>query len=165
MDAFREQDEIGWWNFLLGCVTPKFAEVQQAYYMSIGSKRTGKVWLRRLVTQIWEVHWQMWEHRNYVLHETLTPHKQQELESLHDEIRSEFSQGTQGLSVVDHTRLEDKELVLNLGLSNSKCWLKNIQLARSSHARMKLTAAQKLAKQQHMMRQFFVIQSISGGEM
>jgi hypothetical protein len=30
----------------------------------------GKVWVRQMILQLWEFSWEMWEHRNSILHNT-----------------------------------------------------------------------------------------------
>ena len=45
-------------------------EAQQACYRTIKSLRTGKMWTAELVKKLWDIAWDLWEHRNGVLHES-----------------------------------------------------------------------------------------------
>ena len=111
-DAFKEQDEIGWWNFLLGRATASFAEIQERHYRHLKSDRGGKVWLRGLLKQVLDIPWQMWEHRNSILHGTLTNRDQAELENLQQTVREEFAKGRRGLHQMDHNKLTNREWLL-----------------------------------------------------
>jgi hypothetical protein len=42
--------------------------VQQAYLQQIGSRRTGKHWVIELIKKLWHIAWDLWEHRNGILH-------------------------------------------------------------------------------------------------
>ena len=85
-EAIAEQDQIGWWNFSLGRMSTKFAPIQSRHYESLGLRRTGAVWARKLITELNEILWEMWEHRNHVLHKTMTPQKEQQLENIREQI-------------------------------------------------------------------------------
>ena len=76
---------IGWWNFMLGRITPKFAAVQQQHYMSMEKRQQGKTWSRKLIRQLWDIAWTMWEHRNFITHHTLTTRKEALLAQIFDE--------------------------------------------------------------------------------
>jgi hypothetical protein len=42
---------------------------QQAYYCLIKSKRSGKRWTVELIKKMWAIAWDLWDHRNGILHE------------------------------------------------------------------------------------------------
>jgi hypothetical protein len=42
---------------------------QQIYFARIGSSRSPKRWTIALIQKLWEVAWNMWEHRNGILHD------------------------------------------------------------------------------------------------
>jgi hypothetical protein len=76
--AILHQDEIGWYNFLMGRISLQWKEVQQRYYEWLGRRNTGKKWATALIQKVWEVSWDMWDHRNDVRLNTLTPAKKAE---------------------------------------------------------------------------------------
>jgi hypothetical protein len=47
-----------------------WAEHQHRYYTLLRSGRTGRRWVCAIITKLWNIAWDMWEHRNGVLHET-----------------------------------------------------------------------------------------------
>jgi hypothetical protein len=48
----------------------EWESIQQDYLKSIGSLRSVKRWVAALIKKIWNVSWDMWEHRNGILHNT-----------------------------------------------------------------------------------------------
>jgi len=70
-EAFFSQHELGWEQFHDGIITFHWARLQDKYYRSIGSRRSGRTWAADLVTQLWNVNWQVWNHRNKSLHESI----------------------------------------------------------------------------------------------
>ena len=61
------KQRFGWEHFLNGFVTVDWVRIQQAYLEWIGKKTTGEHWVQRLITQLWEVAWEMWRHRVKVM--------------------------------------------------------------------------------------------------
>ena len=80
--ALFDQQNIGWYPFLLGHVSIHWRSVQQAYYTWIGHRNTGKKWVKQLILQLFNISWDMWEHRNGIKHNTLTPEKRRKLHTL-----------------------------------------------------------------------------------
>jgi hypothetical protein len=66
----QRQDEIGWQSLLEGRPALGWSEAQQRYFEGLGSRRTGLRWLTALIQKLWDIAWDMWDHRNRVLHET-----------------------------------------------------------------------------------------------
>jgi hypothetical protein len=59
--------------------------------MNFDSRRTGLRWLTALIQKLWDVAWDMWDHRNRVLH--------QEHSVARDlQIQDEFATGSVGLA-------------------------------------------------------------------
>ena len=131
--ALLEQDSIGWWNFLLGRVSSKFATVQQAYYLSGQSKRGGRTWLSALMRETIDISFDMWEHRNNILHNTMTPRAQAELALLHQRVLDEYAKGTSTLLPQDHHWLGDKDDSLSMDLERTKTWLFTVSVARQAY--------------------------------
>jgi hypothetical protein len=72
-----------------------WSEVQHRYYEFLDSRRTGLRWLTALIQKLWDVAWDMWDHRNRVLHD-------QEHSVARDlqiqQITDEFATGSVGLA-------------------------------------------------------------------
>jgi hypothetical protein len=57
-------------NMLLeGWVHQDWQSIQQKYYSNLGSQRTGKCWVIALLKKSWDIAWDLWQHRNQILHE------------------------------------------------------------------------------------------------
>ena len=68
-DLIQEQSNIGWQNFFEGWIPSGWEEAQHAFYTLIRSHRTGRRWTICLIKKLWNVAWDMWEHRNGILHQ------------------------------------------------------------------------------------------------
>lgn len=62
--VFLSQHKIGWNNFQCGLLSNQWAPLQQQYYTSIGSRRSGLTWASNLISQIWILNHNQWKHRN-----------------------------------------------------------------------------------------------------
>ena len=129
--AILEQDDIGWYNFLMGRPSARWRDVQHRYYEWLQRRNTGKAWLQALIKKVWEVSWDMWDHRNHVRTTTTTPAMRREIENLNEQIVEQFEEGEAGLGQQDHQLLA-KPLahVLGLDLDHKSQWLESISLAR-----------------------------------
>jgi hypothetical protein len=67
-NAFKSQHEIGWAQFHEGLISSKWAELQENFYKLKGDRRRGKTWATELITQIWNINFKVWSHRNNTLH-------------------------------------------------------------------------------------------------
>jgi hypothetical protein len=61
--TFDEQANLGWNKFIDGFLSHYWISTQQSYLTYISKKTTGKRWTSRLITQLWEIAWDMWKHR------------------------------------------------------------------------------------------------------
>lgn len=60
------------------------------FYTSIESYRTGKRWTLALIKKMWGIAWDLWEHRNGILHETQNVISSAALHQLHRNISDTF---------------------------------------------------------------------------
>jgi hypothetical protein len=106
----QKQDAIGWQSFLEGRPSVGWSEVQHRYYEFLDSRRTGLRWLTALIQKLWDVAWDMWDHRNRVLHD-------QEHSVARDlqiqQITDEFATGSVGLAREAKLPQEDYNLFSN----------------------------------------------------
>jgi hypothetical protein len=101
-------------NFLMGRLSIRWRDVQHRYYEWLQRHNTGKAWLQALIKKVWEVSWDMWDHRNEVRTTTITPATMWETENLNKQIIEQFEEGVVGLGQKDHHFL-DKPLGHVLG--------------------------------------------------
>jgi hypothetical protein len=138
--AFAAQDNIGWDLFMEGCVSTEWARVQQHYLTWMGSRKTGKRWVTTLITKLWEVSWSMWDNRNDVLYNSITPRKQMEIDEVNEEIRQQYAMGCAELKTTDQRSFaKDKEDMFLLELAHKKKWLVLVKLARTRPKRLDRT--------------------------
>jgi hypothetical protein len=127
--AIKDQEKLGWRNFLEGLPTMSWQEAQKTYFLRIGSRRSPKRWVILLIQKLWDVAWDMWEHRNGILHD-----KEQSiiLQNLHNDIREEFARGNAGLTPEARTLFNKGcEAVLAQPAEVKLQWLARVKLART----------------------------------
>ena len=130
--ALIAQNAIGWYPFLLGHVSNHWKGVQQAYYLWIGRQNTGKKWVRSLILQLFNISWDMWEHRNSIKHHTITAAKAREIAAVDQDIREEYTTGSDNLLPRDQKWFQ-KSLVDTLSdydLVQKQQWLTSVAQAR-----------------------------------
>jgi hypothetical protein len=126
--AFLGQSMLGWRNLLEGFVHVSWRQTQQIYFSRIGSARSPKRWIVALIQKLWEIAWDMWEHRNGILHD-----KDQSiiLTALNDDIRDEFRRGYKGLPKETQSLFRQGcASILAKPAEVKQQWLARIQLAR-----------------------------------
>jgi hypothetical protein len=67
--GIQKQENIGWVNFFEGFIIQDWQDLQQHYYSSIRSLRTGRRWHQAVLKRLWDIAWKLWEQRNSAMHE------------------------------------------------------------------------------------------------
>jgi hypothetical protein len=127
-----DQSLLGWRNMLKGFLTISWQTIQKTYFARIGLARSPKRWTIALIQKMWEVAWNMWEHRNGILH-----NKEQSiiLQSLNGTIREEFQKGGEGLPKEAWVLLSQGcRAVLAKSAEVKQQWVAWLQLAQSRAA-------------------------------
>ena len=131
--ALEEQDKIGWYNFQLGRISKRLTAYQQDYYRRQGSQKTGLRWTVALIHKLMATAWDMWEHRNSILHGASDDyHTRRETAKADREISKEFLKGKQDLLRRHKHLLRSKRQVLRLELMDKHRWLESVQGARKA---------------------------------
>jgi hypothetical protein len=75
--ALTDQNRIGWSNFMIGRLSAAWTDTQDQWMVQIYTrwKLSSARWAKNTVQGIWEVLWEMWLHRNSVLHHPQHPWK------------------------------------------------------------------------------------------
>jgi hypothetical protein len=126
--AFSGQSLLGWRNCLEGILHVSWRQTQQEYFARIGSARSPKRWTVALIQKLWDIAWDMWEHRNGILHD-----KDQSiiLTALNNDIRDEFKRGYDGLSKETQALFSPGSVaILQKPAEVKQQWLARVQLAR-----------------------------------
>jgi hypothetical protein len=69
----------GWWSF-------EWANMQDSFYRSTNSNRTGRRWMISLLKMVWQIAWELWAQRNKVLHQQENEIRDAEEEALNRQI-------------------------------------------------------------------------------
>ena len=128
-ETVDQQTRIGWQGLMEHFPASGWAETQQRYFEWLGSRKTGKRWMAALISKLWDIAWDMWDHRNDVVHRT---GNDKDSIKLNKEIREELRTG--------HARLPaDAQLVFRRGRSLltaapdvRRAWLMRIRAARKT---------------------------------
>jgi uncharacterized protein with von Willebrand factor type A (vWA) domain len=82
----------------------------------------------------------MWDNRNDVLYNSITPRKQMEIDEVNEEIRQQYAMGCAELKTTDQRSFaKDKEDMFLLELAHKKKWLVLVKLARTRPKRLDRT--------------------------
>jgi hypothetical protein len=134
-DLVHSQDLVGWRSFLEGCVLNDWAAKQQSYYEWLQRKNTGKRWTTTLIKKLWEVTWDMWEHRNAERISPTSPAALREHARLDVRIHAEYAL-PRLLSIKDRRWfIRPKEVLCTESIEYKLQWLESVTLARARYAR------------------------------
>ena len=132
--AARNQDIIGWDNFLEGRIATGFRIFQLAHYREIASRRVVDVWAAGLVERLVLLVHSQWIYRNAVVHERATDGlRREERAELKALIEEQFTLGVTDLNRDDHFLLEeDFDTVWQKSGPDKRTWLRAIRVAREA---------------------------------
>ncbi len=94
--CYYSQANIGWNAFLYGFASNHWSMIQQAYYESIQSRRTGFRWSCSLFSKLVHTSWTLWRHRCDLLPLASSYTTQDEHRRLNALIQAEYDTGTLG---------------------------------------------------------------------
>ena len=132
--ALQAQATIGWKALLAGFIAIEWSGVQEAYYQWVGSRRSGRRWAAALIKKIWEVSWDMWEHRNGFVH---TPSANTVASrAITRALRQEHALGIHSLPRQDqHLFRITLDTLLQSRVEVQQAWLSNVKAARARSQR------------------------------
>lgn len=135
LEAAKEQDEIGYTNFLFGRLSKKWREIQRQHLLhSFPSKNySADAWIRRVIARIYRVTQSLWKFRCEFVHgvESVLTSKR-EKKALRTEIIKQFKLGTDGVRGTDkHLFSSGLSHILSASIREQKYWLRTIQLSRA----------------------------------
>ena len=129
--ALRDQDRIGWYNFQLGRVAKRITDYQNDHYRKLDSKKSGLRWTVALIHKLMATAWDMWEHRNAVLHgATADYHTKRETAKADTEITKEFLKGKHEILRRHKHLFRSKRRIMNMNLTDKRRWLDSVKGAR-----------------------------------
>ena len=129
--AVEDQDSISWSNFLSDLWSTRWAEAQQSYYVWLGRRQTGRRWAISIIKLLVNIVWDMWSHRNGLIHAPTNKRTLKAVSLLDEAIREEMNRGCASLpQSVHHYFDTDLATLLSKPLPFKRNWLSTIDTAR-----------------------------------
>ena len=147
-----KQDTIGWRACIDGLLVREWAAVQASYFEMIGSRRSGKRWAVASIKKLWDTAWDMWDHRNRVVHDNESGVRAIELRRA---IREQFQLGSQGVTVQARRLFQGGvQKVLGYSIEAQEAWMRRIVAARTRFERQEADGLRELDQMRSAMAQF-----------
>jgi hypothetical protein len=124
----KKQSECGWRNFFEGLFIREWSVVMTKQLRMIGSTKSPKRWVTALILMLWQIAWDLWEHRNGYLYD-----KEDSLliRQLNEAIEYQFALGTTSLE--PHTKALFRPglgAILRKPMDIKQQWVRRVELAR-----------------------------------
>ena len=107
-EAFCEQTQIGWTNFVVGQWSKKWQAIQGDYYKMVKSQQSAKRWATAIIWAPMNIYWDVWDFRNTQTHGKDSPMERKLHRSLNLCIRQEYVEGYADLLPIDKHWLRDQ---------------------------------------------------------
>lgn len=150
----QQQKRIGWDFFIEGWIGIQWRRPQSRYLESIKSKTSVRRWVGALIVKLWEVAWDLWEHRNGVEH----AHATQDLHlNLNDQIRREVEdfRADEYPDMIYMFRESELDKIYESTIGYKRSWLRNVAGARAKGRRR--IDNPEIRQMRQTMRQFLNI--------
>jgi hypothetical protein len=157
-DLLDHQSKLGDHRLLEGWAVQDWAILQQEYYASIRSRKTGKRWLIALIRKFWEVAWDLWEARNCLIHTTNSALLHQQLASTNAKVQRLYHGSFNKVLRVD-AQLFKQALrdILKKDVAYKKQWIVQVEAAVKAARLCRWRNCQQNTEQHlrriHLMRQ------------
>jgi hypothetical protein len=66
--ATTHQQQVGWFNFIQGFISMHWRTCQSEHLINIRSQKSALLWMTRFQHKLYLIVWEMWNHRNQLLH-------------------------------------------------------------------------------------------------
>jgi hypothetical protein len=118
------QNQMGWKHMFEGRPHKIWRQLQTTHY---GSERLGKRWVGELVKKTWQIAWDLWEHRNGILHDKNIGYCAQETD---DKIRKLlWDPHVYRITSIRDLLTENEETICGWGLSQKQIWVVRVEAA------------------------------------
>jgi hypothetical protein len=133
------QAELGWKHFFKGRLHHQWRKEMTKHYINIGERKTGQRWISSLIKKLWEIAWDLWEHRNGVLHDKINGYANQSLtEKIKELWRHPLLKATPSIK---HMLKEGEELILGKSQQQKQQWVIRVEAAIQRYATMREATA------------------------
>lgn len=155
--ALESQLDIGWHNLMEGKVSDHWGTVQEAYYKTIGSQKSGLRWTTALIQKLLDVSWDMWDHRNSIRHNN--PHPAWDPDNsapILAQVHAQWTQGAAGLLQGDrhYFTTTTLEQLTNSTLPQQQAWVVGVQQARDLAAAAQQQGAGNMDHERQALQQW-----------
>ena len=86
-DAVAAQHRMGDRSFIEGCLHADWERLQEDHLIQTQSRRSPRRWVKELILKTWMISWDMWDHRNGLVHGHKETKREQIIAALDAEIR------------------------------------------------------------------------------
>jgi hypothetical protein len=118
------------------CIAKDWEQAQDAYYKWCRSRKSARRWTTALSQKLWNVAWDLWEHRNGIVHAAENAEILHGMAETDNEIRVQFQQGPHGLQQRDHGLFPGPvNGILAASIVYRQWWLQRVQTARARASR------------------------------
>ena len=93
--AAKKQSRMGERAFIEGCVHQDWEKIQEDYILQTQSRRSPRRWMKELIFKNWMISWDMWDHRNGIVHGHSQTKNEQIIAALDAEITDIHQFGSQ----------------------------------------------------------------------
>jgi len=125
-----DQAAIGWDRFLDGWIAQSWRDHQEGIWKCARSRRSGRRWVAELIKKLWNVSWDMWAHRNGILHNSPTARDDILEKQENDQICAIYASGMRALPRDAFGILrKPKEHTLWLPLTTKQQWIESVTTA------------------------------------
>jgi hypothetical protein len=151
--AVKEQDKIGWYQFLLGRFGRKWSDAQQRYLVSLHQKNTGRRWTISLIQKAIDVAWDMWEQRNDIKYNTLHPRAAAAVIDIKVRLQFLYRKGKDGFLAQDKLLFAKTETKLLKGEPSEMLqWITSVLNAKRRAAQAKNDEAATMQAERELMK-------------
>jgi hypothetical protein len=118
------QNQMGWKHLFEGRPHKIWRQMQTTHY---GSERLGKRWIGELVKKTWQIAWDLWEHRNGILHDKNIGYCAQET---NEKIRRLlWDPRVYRITSIRGLLTESEETICGWGLPQKQLWVVRVEAA------------------------------------
>ena len=127
--------EIGWFALLCGYITSDLSQAQHRYFRYTYRKKHGNTWAKQLSIKLWSITFNIWKHRNQVLHEIDAVHLLIGMEILKQSITAEYNLGQDSKLPKPYSPFFYQPLLLLLRKSHTYLtrWFMTVRAGRESY--------------------------------
>jgi hypothetical protein len=129
----KAQQLIGGKLTLEGCIHSSWKDTMHQYLSGLSSKVNGERFVTSIIKHLWQIAWDMWDHRNKVLHESDTNEALLGITAINSHITDMYRAGTHPLMTPDEKILfhPPLESLLRLRPTSKQAWVATVKASLS----------------------------------